>query len=123
MTTTIAKARRLIEAADQASARPWDAANIGGGFPNAVVSRLGDAELGNWIVCPNVRWPTDRAYIIAARNDAPDIARALVEAVEIVREMLKTPAEIGHVGDWYKHVYAAKNAARAFLAEHDGERG
>ena len=78
--STLSRARALIEAAEKATAAPWDTAPTGA-WRNGIVSPAGDAELGNWMVAEIIRWTGDRDFIIAARNDAPAIAAALVEAL------------------------------------------
>lgn len=116
--TTLAKARALIKAAEKATSGPWatlpspDTDDLHG----KIVSPKGDAELGNWLVADGVRWAENRAFIAAARNDVPDIARALVEAMELLREaerfVQNTP--------WSMRGDNMLADLRAFLAKHDG---
>ena len=115
MTTTLARARALIEAAKKATDAPWQSRPLikPGSLSGAIVSPAGDAELGNWMICEQVRWPTDRTFIAAARNDAPDIARALVEAVEIARTVAALDGRYLSV-----EAHLAIERTRAWLAKH-----
>lgn len=58
------------------------------------------------------------SFIATARNDAPDIARALIEAVEILRALLRR-LDIDDGAGFVEE--PEMDAARAWLAKHDGE--
>lgn len=122
--TTLSRARALIEAAEKATAAPWERAPTGA-WRNGIVSPSGDAELGNWMVVEIIRWTGDRDFIVTARNDAPAIAAALVEAAELIREFaigLETDKAAGlGMTDTLERSMARKQAARAWLAKHGDE--
>ena len=109
--STLSRARALIEAAEKATAATWGTAPTGA-WRNGIVSPAGDAELGNWMVAEIIRWTGDRDFIIAARNDAPAIAAALVEAVELIRAI----PESLYMNVETREAFA--KAARAWLAKH-----
>ena len=44
-----------------------------------IVNEKGDAELGNWLVCGEVRHVEDRAFIVAARNALPALLAEIHE--------------------------------------------
>lgn len=82
--TTLTRAHALIEAAEKATPSPW-------------------FNVSHYAT-----------FIAAARNDAPDIARALVEAMAMLREV----APILDREDLHR----TAALVRAFLAQHDGKR-
>lgn len=107
--TTLSRARALIEAAEKATAAPWERAPTGA-WRNGIVSPSGDAELGNWMVVEIIRWTGDRDFIVTARNDAPAIAAALVEAVDLLKRLTDRPGA-GQADHCIRD-------ARAWLAKH-----
>ena len=61
---------------------PWTI--YGNGASAWIVNSAGDAELGNWLVCRDVRRPEDRAFIARARTALP----ALIAEVRSLRAKL-----------------------------------
>jgi len=79
---------------------------------------------------PSSVCPRPEVTRVAARNDAPAIARALIEAVETMRALVDhADAMEAQNADYHQLAEggipcrsAPLNDARAFLAKHDGER-
>lgn len=134
MTTTLARARALIEAAEKATPAPWTyrrlpsddwgmvrAPTASERYPALVAMARTRETLTHEQAAEHRRNGTDpyghnATFIAAARNDSPDIARALVEAVEIARTVAALDGR-------YLSVAAnlAIESARAWLAKHGEE--
>lgn len=71
---------------------------------------------------PGVRYA--RAYIRSVINDAPVVAKALVEAVELLQRLTTLPPRDGvDLGAFMASRMAAKDAARDWLAKHARTEG
>jgi hypothetical protein len=147
MPSTTQKVHALIEAAEKATAGPW-ASTFAPRHKSGKAAHWPGHTLwpvhvwlppfGTLVQMP-VSWeghPTwecglyaeassegDATFIATARNDAPDIAAALLEAVEIVRKLVDTfgkPHWAEH--ELWSYEVIALSEARAWLAKHaEGE--
>lgn len=132
MPSTSERARALVEAAGKATPGPWR-------FRRRDGSPSGDNDILGW----DWDWKTtgtcvppepmrgvfakedDAKLVEAGRNDAPDIARALLEAVEIIEDFTISSFEddiaAGHSEeDAVTRERARRERARAWLAKHEG---
>lgn len=96
MTTTLAHARALIAAAERAKAARAD-----------------------YRLRPK---PEIHDYRDRCRNDAPDIAAALVEAVKMLRALTDLAEVVAAEYDGADIIDRQIAAARDWLAKHDGEQ-
>lgn len=116
MTPLSSKARALIEAAEKATEGPWDDKAW-----LAILKLMVEEDCRNnatpQLVLALMDWPPlsfrdDATFIATARNDAPDIAKAYLEAADMLRHL---------AGVLEREEYTRSAAlVRAFLAKHDG---
>lgn len=121
------KARALVAAAEKATAGPWtyeyDNSDGGGG---QWYSLHGPQLSWGWNSQGEEQAKADAEYITTARNDAPDIARAYLEAVELVRVSAAALSYCLPVLPEHDQALARirglRNVAEAWLARHEAEQ-
>lgn len=129
------RARALIEAHGRATPGPWytcglpwfqTGSGVLAGSPDPHVGALivdcesWDGEREEMIADhPHIKIASpddDAAFIAIARNDAPAIAAALIEAVEIIRGLVNA-FSVPCDGEFLGHEKDALDVARAWLAK------
>lgn len=137
--STLSRARALLEAAGKATPGPWRKIEIGssdGPFTDVLVADAsvktldllaGKARaIAEFDFRPQYDPPAEDGnadFVVVARNDAPDIARAYLEATDLLERLTALPSKDGalEIRSFMEGYVTAKAEARAFLAKHGEE--
>lgn len=131
--STLSRARALLEAAGKATPGPWRVTDRRNHLRiDALALDKYDndsarvAALDFWLPAFGPiedQQQSNAALITAARNDAPDIARAYLEATDLLERLTALPSKDGamEIRSFMEGYVTAKAEARAFLAKHGEE--